>query len=63
MEPEYFWMAGMWMFPVIMLTVIVAVVYLMFGRGNARSPWNGSDQYHGISKDSGSAVYIKKDIS
>ena len=50
------------MFPITVLTVVVVVAYLMFGRGNAKSPWNGNDQYYGISKDSESAVDLKKDI-
>ena len=62
MESEHFWVAGIWMFPTIVLTAIVVIVYLMFGRGNARLPWNGSDQYHGILKDSESAIDLKKDI-
>ena len=44
MGPEYFWMHGMWVFPVVMpivmLVVLVVVVYLIFGRGGPRPPWH-----------------------
>ena len=38
MGPEYFWMGGMWIFPMIMLTVLLVCIYLIFGRGG-RSSW------------------------
>lgn len=60
MGPEYFWMGGMWIFPIIMIVLMMIVVYLMFGRGNFRPPWYGSDQYHGTMKDSESALDILK---
>ncbi len=56
MGPEYFWMGGMWIFPLIGITVMLIVVYLVFGRGNFRPPWSGSDQ----SQDSYSAMNILK---
>lgn len=42
MGPEYFWMSGMWIFPIIMIVVMVVVIYLIFGRGNFRYPWYGT---------------------
>ncbi len=43
MSPEYFWMHGMWLFPVIMPTVMIifllVAVYIIFGRGGFRPPW------------------------
>lgn len=43
MGPEYFWMHGMWVFPVVMpivlLTVLLLVLYFIFGRGGSRPPW------------------------
>jgi len=60
MGPEYFWMGGMWIFPIIMIVVMIAVIYLIFGRGNFRPPWYGSDQYRGMSKESESALDILK---
>jgi putative membrane protein len=42
MGPEYYWWPGMWFFPMIFpilcFTVMLIVVYLMFGRG-FRPPW------------------------
>jgi len=35
------WWGGMWIFPLIMLTIMLVVVYLMFGRGGWRPPWSG----------------------
>lgn len=56
MGPEYFWMGGMWIFPIIGITVMLVVLYLVFGRGNFRPPWSGADQY----QDSYSAMNILK---
>jgi putative membrane protein len=43
MGPEYFWMHGMWAFPlvmpIIMLITMLVVVYLIFSRGGFRPPW------------------------
>ena len=64
MCPEYFWMGGMWIFPIIMpiimIVVMLVVIYLIFGRRNFRSPWYGCGQYHDTSKDSESAMEILK---
>ncbi len=57
MGPEYFWMSGMWVFPIIGITVMLIVVYLVFGRGSFRPPWHGSDQSH----NSQSALDILKE--
>ncbi len=42
MGPEYYWMHGMWIFPlvmpIVMVTVLLIVLYLIFGRGS-RPPW------------------------
>ena len=40
MGPEQFWWAGMWIFPVIFLTILLGVVYLIFIR--TRRPWLNS---------------------
>ncbi|MBC8316939.1 MAG: SHOCT domain-containing protein [Desulfobulbaceae bacterium] len=60
MGPEYFWMSGMWIFPVIMLVVMLGVIYLIFGRGTFRGPWCGNDQNQGIVNGSESAMDILK---
>ena len=39
MGPEYFWGGGMWIFPLIMLTVMLVFVFLMFGQRGFRPPW------------------------
>ena len=39
MGPEYFWGAGMWIFPLIMLTVMLVFVFLMSGRRGFGPPW------------------------
>ncbi len=60
MRPEYFWMGGMWIFPIIMIIVMLIVIYLIFGRGCFRPPWYGHDQYHDNLKSSESALEILK---
>jgi len=64
MGPEYFWMHGMWLFPVVMpivmLIVLLTVVYLVFGRGSFRPPWQDRGHYYGERKDSESALDILK---
>jgi len=43
MGPWHSWGGGMFVFPFIMLIVMLFVVYMIFGRGNFRPPWqNGS---------------------
>ena len=50
MGPEYFWMHGMWVFPVIMpivmIIVLLTVVFLIFGRGGFRPPWYDRGRGH-----------------
>lgn len=62
MGPEYYWMHGMWVFPVVMpiviLTVLVLVVYLIFGRGGGRPPW----QDRGHSYEGGQSLENALDI-
>ncbi len=60
MGPEYFWMGGMWIFPIIMIVVMLIVVYLIFGRGNIRPPWCGPSQYYDNVKSSEPALEILK---
>ncbi len=36
MGPEYFFMNGMWIFPLIGITVMLVMMFFMFGRGNFR---------------------------
>ena len=47
MGPENFWGGGMWIFPLIMLTVMLVCMFLMFGRRGFGPPWmnrRGRDQ-------------------
>lgn len=45
MGPEYHWWWPMWFFPgvmpFIMLLVVIAALYFIFGRGVSRPPWCG----------------------
>jgi len=61
MGPEYFWGGGMWIFPLIMLTVMLVFVFLMCGRRGFRPPWmdrRGHGQGEG--QESESALDILK---
>ena len=60
MGPEYFWMSGMWIFPIIMLVVMLVVVYLIFGRSNFRPPWLDQGQHHRNTEHIESAIDILK---
>lgn len=64
MGPEYFWMQGMWAFPVIMTIVMIIVslivVFLIFGRGGVRAPWLDRGHYYGEHPASENAVDILK---
>ncbi len=42
MGPEH--LGGMWIFPLIMLTVVLLIVYFVFGRGGFRPPWQDSSR-------------------
>ncbi len=33
MWPQYFWWSGMWIFPLLMLIVMIVALYLFVGRG------------------------------
>jgi putative membrane protein len=49
MGPEHFWWGGMWVFPMVMpiitLIVLIAALYLIFGRGRVRPPWQDSSSH------------------
>lgn len=73
MGQEYFWMHGMWSFPVvmpiIMISVMLAALYLMFGRGcfvlNGRGQTNRSqtESHAGNPLDILNTRYARGDIS
>jgi putative membrane protein len=60
MGPEYYWWHGMWFFPMIFpilgFTVMLVVVYLVFGRG-FRPPWQ---DYRGERESEGASEILKK---
>lgn len=49
MGPEYYWMHGMWIFPVVMPIVMIIVLlialFLIFGQGRFRPPWYDRGHY------------------
>jgi len=59
MGPEYFWWGGMWIFPTIMLIVMLLVIYLIFGRG-VKQPWCDSNRHYSERKESDTALEILK---
>jgi putative membrane protein len=60
MEPQYFWLSGMWIFPMLFLIVMLIIVYLVFGRGGFRPPWHDSSNYYSKSGGSDTAFEILK---
>ena len=60
MGPEYYWWHGMWFFPMIFpllgFTVMLVVIYLVFGRG-LRPPWQ---HYRGEREAEGPSEILKK---
>ncbi|MHB1688992.1 MAG: SHOCT domain-containing protein [Ignavibacteriaceae bacterium] len=61
MGPVYFWGSGMWIFPIVMLVVMLIVVSLIFGRGGFRPPWwYDSTKYHSQDEDRETPLEILK---
>lgn len=64
MGPGYSWWGPMWVFPtfmpIIMLLVVIAVLYLIFGRGGFCSPWHGPDNHYNRDRSSESSLEILK---
>ena len=63
MFPGNFMMGGWWIiFPIIGLIVMLTFMFLMFGRGGFRAPWDGpgSRGRHGGSQESETALDILK---
>ncbi|NOX85308.1 MAG: SHOCT domain-containing protein [Chlorobi bacterium] len=44
MWTEHFWMGGMWIFPLIFLTVIIIFVFILLNRGGFGPPWSRYDR-------------------
>lgn len=62
MWSENFWGSGMWVFPIIMMLIMLFVVSRIFGRGGGfKPPWSQDSNRHQIeSTDSGTALDILK---
>mgnify|MGYP003543724081 CR=1 FL=1 len=63
-SPQYFWEHGMWVLPLVMMTIIISLVmlgalYLIFGRGGWRGP-SGRGDDSPPRRDSESALDILK---
>jgi putative membrane protein len=59
MTPEYFWSSGMWIIPAFMAVVMLAALYLIFGRGGSRGPGGRGDDLP-PRRDSESALDVLK---
>jgi putative membrane protein len=44
-SPGYFWGGGMFIFPLIMLVVVLVIIYMISDRGDFRPQWQDSGQY------------------
>ena len=55
----YCWWGGMWLFPIIMITVFFIALYLIFGRGGFRVPWQDYGSY-GENREPETALEILK---
>lgn len=55
MFPGYFWGSGMWLFPLIGMSFMLFVVYMIFGRGNFGTCGNKNSN-----SDTQSAIEILK---
>ena len=59
MEPGNFWSSGMWIFPIVMMIIMLFFMSRMFGRGGGfKPPWlqdSGGDRQDSVGTDSGGA--------
>jgi putative membrane protein len=61
MGPDNFWDSGMWIFPMIMMVIMLVVVLGLFGRRALRRPWSqGNKWHHSESHDSETPMDILK---
>ena len=60
MGPGFFWMGGMWIFPLAGIIVTLVIVCFVFGRGNFKPPWHDSCQSHDMGHDLQSPLDILK---
>lgn len=59
MIPGCFW-GGMWLFPILILVVMVVIVYLIFGRVGYRPPWDNQNRHLYYHSESNTALEILK---
>lgn len=45
MWTDHFWMGGMWIFPTIMLIVMLFFIFTIFSRRGGRFPWDDNQGY------------------
>ena len=50
----------MWIFPIVMPIVMLTALYLLFGRGCFRTPWNDSSGGDSVSRGAETALEILK---
>jgi len=64
MNPNHPWMwwpwGGMWIFPIVMLVIMLIFFFLFSGRWGYRPPWCGQGGHHKESGDSETALEILK---
>ena len=63
MNPDQPWMwhwGGMWVFPMIMLVVMIIFLFAFFGRGGCRPPCWRSGEHHRKDGETDSALEILK---
>ncbi len=60
MWTDHFWMGGMWIFPTIMIIVVLFFIFTVLGRRGGRYPWEEYRNYHSGSENSETALDILK---
>jgi len=60
MWTDHFWMGGMWIFPLIMIIIMLVIVFMIFGRGNFSAPWYRYDRNYDLGKHKETPLEILK---
>ena len=62
MWTEHFWMGGMWIFPLLFLTAIIIIVFIILNRTASGPPWNRYDrnQYPGGERETPLEILKKR---
>ena len=61
--PGHFLEGGMFIFPLIMLVVVLIIVYMIFGRGDFHPPWQDSGRDSETALDILKKRYARSEIS